>query len=501
MNQQTPRVSATGIGKRYGAVRALDGIEFELQPGEVMALLGENGAGKSTFVKMLSGLVRPDEGEFRVDGEPVELTSGTASQAAGIAVVQQEYSTVGCLSVAENLLLGQRDSRWWWGSRFLRKHAQELLERVGLTDVDPSSPVEELSVAQMQLLEIARVLARDAKVVIFDEPTAALSDAEIVRVLAVVRRMAEEGRSVIYVTHRLGEVFEIADRITVFRNGRSQPSVRVADVDVDQVITMMLGRELEAMFPDRHEVMAEPRLAINGLTAPGLRAPVDIKVRRGEILGITGQLGSGTDALMEALAGLRPVLSGEVTIDGKSLDLRNRRAGIKAGVAYCSSDRKRDGIFGGASIQRNLSSPWLSKVARWGVVSGARERAEATETSRQFALDVSRLRSQVGTLSGGNQQKVALGKWLGISPTVLLVEEPTRGVDVGARSEIYRQIRRLCEEGLSIVVASSDTNEILGLADTIATFYRGQLTDIRPHEGWTETELVRAVMHRSEVAA
>jgi ribose transport system ATP-binding protein len=492
------RLEASAISKSYGAISALSDVQIALKPGEVLALLGENGAGKSTFVKILSGLVIPDEGTITIDGEEVQITSMDASQAAGIAVVQQEFSTVGTLTVAENLVLGQRGAPWWWGPRRLNASARAILARVGLDDLDPSTPVEQLSIAEMQLLEIARVLARDAKIVIFDEPTAALSDAEIERVLSVVRRLAAEGRSIIYVTHRLGEVFEIADQVVIFRNGRSQPAQAVGELTVDKVVTQMIGRELGDLYPDRSAGFGDVVLRARGVKVAGMRGDVDLEVRQGEILGLTGQLGSGTAEIMKAIAGTADVLAGGIELDGKPLDLRSRGRGIAMGVAYCSPDRKKDGIFSGISIRRNLSSPWLRRVTRIGFVDSRRESAEAIQSASQFAIDKSRMQTAVGHLSGGNQQKVAVGKWLGVRPRVLLVEEPTRGVDVGARAEIYAQLRRLSDSGMAVIVSSSDTNEVLGLSDTIATYYRGAQTARKPADQWTEPELVREVMHREE---
>jgi ABC-type sugar transport system ATPase subunit len=353
----------------------------------------------------------------------------------------------------------------------------------------------------MQLLEIARVLARDAQILIFDEPTAALADREIERVLAVIRRLAAEGRSVVYVTHRLPEVFRLADRVTVFRNGRSIPPVPTSELDIDGVIKMMLGRELRTMFPARGTVEDRTVLEVDGLVADGLAAPVSFNARAGEIVGLTGQLGSGTSPAIQALAGRQPARAGRVALGGSELSLRSHRAVLRRGAVYCSADRKRDGTFLGKPIRENLSSPWLRSVATNGWISRRRERGKARTIGQAFAIDIARLESPVGTLSGGNQQKVALGKWLGMTPSVILVEEPTRGVDIGARAEIYQRLRDLCAEGMAVVVASSDTAEVLGLCDTIATFYRGRITSTRPYDEWTEEELTREVMHtEAEVA-
>ena len=497
---ERPRLLVRRLSKRYGNVQALAEVDFELRAGEVMALLGENGAGKSTLVKVLSGLVQPDSGVIEVDGKQTDLFPSARSQAAGVAVVHQEYSSVPTMTVAENLVLGQAGvpALWWPGS--LNARARKLLSTVGLDHIDPRTEVERLSVAEKQLLEIARLLVRDARILIFDEPTAALADREIERVLAVIKRLAGEGRSIIYVTHRLPEVFRIADRVTVFRNGRSLPAKPTSELDVDAVITMMLGRDLETMFPARGTLGDIPLLRVEGLLAEGLSDPVSFAVRPGEIVGLTGQLGSGASNVVEALAGMLSPQAGRVFLGGEEIPLRSRAATLQRGIAYCSADRKRDGIFAERPIRENLSSPWIRSVATAGFISARRERDKAREIAARFAIDVKRMGSAVGTLSGGNQQKVAVGKWLGAEPKIMLLEEPTRGVDIGARAEIYQRLRDLCAAGLGIVVASSDTAEVLGLSDTIATFYRGRLTGIRPQAEWTEDALIREVMHQ-EVAA
>jgi ribose transport system ATP-binding protein len=495
---QTPRLKVRGLSKRYGSVQALDRVDFELRPGEIMALLGENGAGKSTLVKVLAGLVDPDEGTIEIDGAPASLYPSARSQAAGVAVVHQEYSSVPTMTVAENLVLGQTGVPWLWVPRGLNRRARDLLGQVGLDELDPRTPVEQLTVAEMQLLEIARLLVRDARVLIFDEPTAALTDREIERVLVVIRRLAAEGRSVIYVTHRLAEVFRLTDRVTVFRNGRSLAPEATSELDVNRVINRMLGRELQTMFPPRDTLTAEPLLEVDGLLAPGLDEPVSFGARRGEIVGLTGQLGSGASAVVQAIAGQVPRTAGTIAVGGEEITAQRHGEIVRGGVSYCSADRKRDGIFANRSIRENISSPWLRSVAgRGGWISRSDELSRAGEIAARFAIDTDRLGSPVGTLSGGNQQKVAVGKWLGTEPKVLLLEEPTRGVDVGARAEIYASLRRLCAGGLAIVVVSSDTAEVLGLCDTIAAFYRGRLTSMAPHDERTEEDVAREVMHRS----
>jgi ribose transport system ATP-binding protein len=479
-------------------VQALKEVDFHIAPGEVVALLGENGAGKSTLVKVLSGLIIPDEGTIEFDGELVDLSSSAKSQAAGIAVVQQEYSTVPALSIAENLVLGNAQAPFLWAGRALRERAVALLADVGLSHLDPRTKVDELSVAEMQLLEIARVLSRDAKIVIFDEPTAALSASEAERVLGVVRSLAAKGISVIYVTHRMPEVLAISDRVAIFRNGRSHPSVTTAGASVDKIISLMLGRDLESMFPERTGVFGDERVRLEDAMIAGLNAPVSLTARQGEIVGMIGQLGSGSDLVIKAIASEARVVGGRILIDGSPFEATRRARGIADGIAYVTPDRKRNGIYAGISILRNLSASWLGSVSSGGILNARKEKVRGQECAAAFTVDVNRLGSNVGQLSGGNQQKVVLGRWLGNEPRVFLVEEPTRGVDVGARSDIYAKLRGLCDKGMTVIVVSSDTAEIFGLCDTIATFYHGELVAIRPADDWTEQRLVASVMNRSE---
>jgi ribose transport system ATP-binding protein len=490
-----PLLRAAGISRRFGAIQALKDVDLEVEHGEVMALLGENGAGKSTLVKILAGLVEPDDGTIGIEGVELDLGSPGRSLAAGIAVVQQELSPVPTLSVAENVFLGGRGLAGPWTRGRVARRAHPYLARVGLDELDSHRLVESLSVAERQLVEIARLLARDARILILDEPTAALSDVEIERVKQVVRALAGQGHAVIYVTHRLGEVFEIADRVTVFRNGRSQPSVAVGSLSMDQLIERILGRPLEEMFPPRSAGFGAPVLELDALETGGIATPVDLTVRAGEIVGLGGQLGSGAGRLLRAVAGTEAMSGGSVRVGDDVLCGHSLRRAIRTGIVYCSDDRKRDGIFPARTVTENLSATALWRVTPHGIVSRRRENALARSLAGFFQIDSRRLGHRAATLSGGNQQKVALGKWLGAQPRVVLVEEPTRGVDVGARAEIYAHLRRLANEGLAVVFASSDLPEVLGLADTVASFYRGRLVRVAPAEEWTAARLLADVMH------
>lgn len=485
-----------GMSKSFGAVKALNGVDFQLRRGEVMALLGENGAGKSTLVKILAGLYVPEAGSINIDGKPFTLGRAKLSHAAGIAVAEQELSVIGTLSAAENIFLGGVPVGGLWTRARLAEKARGYLEAVGLGHLDPSVPVERLSVAERQLIEIARLLATNARILILDEPTAALNDSDIERVKAMVVRLAKAGHSIVYVTHRLGEVFEIADRITTLRGGESSPPVNVADMTLKKVIEKIIGRPLEEMFPPRSAGFGKTLLQMSDVTSTGLATPQSLRVRAGEIIGIAGQLGSGSEAVLRAIAGADVVESGSIVIEGKTLPMAHSLAtAMKSGIGYCSSDRKLDGIFADLPVSTNLVSPSMAQVAPKGLVSRRRIREMTAAISKKMSIDPKRAEYKVGALSGGNQQKVALGKWLGISPRVLLVSEPTRGVDVGARAEIYGHLRRLADQGMAIVFSSSDIDEVQGLADTVVSMYRGrQVRTVNPTEV-TNQELVRDITH------
>lgn len=491
-----------GIAKSFGAVQALKHVDFDLRRGEVMALLGENGAGKSTLVKVFAGLHEPDGGSIRIDGKEFSLGSAQLSHAAGIAVAEQELSVIGPLSAAENIFLGGVPFAGPWTRARLAAKARPYLEAVGLGHLDPAVKIEQLAVAERQLIEIARLLATNARILILDEPTAALNDADIERVKAIVVKLAREGHSIIYVTHRLGEVFEIADRITTLRGGVSSPAVKVSDMTLEKVIEKMIGRPLEEMFPPRSAGFGKLALELRNVTTRQLPLPQALRVHAGEIVGIAGQVGSGSEALLRAIAGSDIVETGAVAVAGRTLPrAHSLSTAMQAGIGYCSSDRKLDGIFADLPVSTNLVAPSMPRVAPKGLVNRRRIRDLTARISQQMAIDPSRAEYKVGALSGGNQQKVALGKWLGIEPRVLLVSEPTRGVDVGARSEIYGHLRRLANEGMAIIFSSSDIDEVQGLADTVIPMYRGRQVRTVKAVDVTNHDLVRDITHpENEVA-
>jgi ABC-type sugar transport system ATPase subunit len=494
---KTPVVEVRGATKAYGPVKALDDVSFTLARGEVHALLGHNGAGKSTLVKVLSGVVSPDQGEVLVDGRPVELKSPRSAQAAGIAVVEQELSLVPTLTVRENILLGSVDAGFWRSSGVDDAEIRSLLSRLGLDDVGPDTVVEDLSIAECQLVEIARALSRDAKVLILDEPTATLGEAEIVRVFGALRELVAEGYGIIFVSHRLGEVLEICSRVTVLRDGKVTADREVAGLDRDSIVELMLG-DVADKVPVRKsaEGDADGMMAIEGLTVPRYVESFDLDVSAGEIVGIAGQVGSGASEVLRALAGLVPEARGKVSIAGKAMRLGAPGRSLKAKVVFASNDRKSEGLFLTRSIANNLLATRLRKVTNGGWLSRQKERTTAQRLAELIKVDQRRLGQPVETLSGGNQQKVFLGRCLDRDDAkVLLLDEPTRGVDVGGRMEIHNLIRHAASAGNTVIFVSTDHEEIIDLADTVVTMFAGQITRVLRREEVTAAAVLGDMTH------
>jgi ABC-type sugar transport system ATPase subunit/ABC-type sugar transport system substrate-binding protein len=495
--EEQPLLRMRNISRSFGVIQALKGVNFEIRAGEIMALVGENGAGKSTLVKIISGFDEHFTGNVEMNGEPIVLGSPVRAEALGIAIAQQELSLIPTMTVAENVFLADPSEQSWASISNMSKRAKPHLELVGLGELDPTTRTDRLSVGEQHLVEIARLIARDAQILILDEPTAALGEAESRRVLERVQALAKAGKSIIYVSHRLDEVFAIADRVTVLRDGRSQEAVSIESLTVDSLIERMLGRPLENMFPrrdgrgDRGEVVLE----VENLWADGLVEPISLEVRAGEILGLAGQLGSGSSYLLAAMAGARRNRGGKLQIGGKRFLPKSPGEAIKNHIAYCSSDRKKDGLFLELPIYQNMTAPALGRVSIWGWLQRKKEVLLAKDLARDFQVDVSRIKDDSRVLSGGNQQKVAVGKWMSIQPKVILVDEPTRGVDVGARAEIYQRLRDLADSGVAVVFASTDIQEVTFLPDRIVTFYRGQMIESLDAEGIDSNRLLKDITH------
>lgn len=492
-----PLVELSGVSKSYGPTRALDGLDFELEAGEVHALCGHNGAGKSSLVKVLAGLVVPDAGAIRIGGEQVEIGSPGESQRLGIAVVEQELALAETLSVADNIFLGHPRTPWLF--RRQRSAAREFLKKVGLGDIPLDTPVGELRLGQRQLIEIARLLARDARILILDEPTATLSREEIDRVFAVVRELVAEGCAAIFVTHRLGEVFEFCDRVTVVRDGQTVSTTLTSAIDRRELVAMMVeGEPAEVRRAAAIDSSATPALEIRELSVPGSVHGVDLTVRPGEIVAVAGQVGAGAAELLRAVAGLDPTATGRLEVLGSRVRLGDRRRAAASGISYVSEDRAVDGLFFGRRSTENLTVTALSGLGRLGVVSASRVHQEAARLGAAAHLAPAKLRSTPETLSGGNQQKLLMGRCLmvgGRDAAVLVLSEPTRGVDIHSRHEIYEVLRTAADAGIGILVASTDLDEIFDLADTIYTMFRGRVEHRYPRARATTAAVLADMTH------
>jgi rhamnose transport system ATP-binding protein len=494
-----PVVTLKGATKAYGPNKALTDVDLELRAGEVMCLAGENGAGKSTLIKILTGAIRRDGGEYSIDGQDVGNPSPAQARDAGIGVVYQELSLLPDLSVGENLLMGQLPSRRGiTRPRELRKRARGMLERVGLEWLDPDTEVGTLSLAVQQLVEIAKVLGASPRVLIFDEPTTALSESETKALLARIHQLRDEGHAVMYVTHHLEEMFEIGDRVTILRDGGFVAAAPMKDFDQDSLIASMVGRKIESLYPASNRTIGEPRLRVQGLKPAGVEKPIDFEVRAGEIVGIAGLLGSGRSELLRAIFGADPVDGGEVSVDGQKVSAGNPRTAVRAGMGLLTEDRKRLGLLLELSIRENASLANLDEISRFWLVDKKRERGVVDQYLGGLRLRAGSWEQPVSSLSGGNQQKVLLARWLATKAKVLMFDEPTKGVDVGAKAEIYKVIGDLAAEGLGVVVVSSYLPEVLGLADRVLVMREGSVAGELPAAGATEEDVLKLASQGDE---
>ena len=469
-----PILKISNVSRNFGAIQALRKVDFEINEGEIMGLVGENGAGKSTLVKIISGFDNGYNGDYFLNNKKVHFENPVKAELEGIAIAQQELSLIPNMSVAENIFLAGSKVKRFATLKKLSEEAKPFLEQVGLGNIDPATRTNLLSVGEQHLVEVARLISHEAKILILDEPTAALGESESRRILDMVKKIASTGKSIIYISHRLDEIFKISERITVLRDGETQSIEKTSKLNVDKLVEVMLGRELKNMFPSKsNKVNSEIHLEIKNLWPDGLIEPVNFKINKGEILGLAGQLGSGAGEVLASIAGSIKSRSGKLIMNGKEFMPKSPQGAINNKIAYCSSDRKKDGLFLGRPIFENLTSPAINVISKLGFNFGNNENEFSKSLALNFLIDVKRVKDEAGLLSGGNQQKVALGKWLSISPEILLVNEPTRGVDVGAKSEIYQRMRELADKGTTIVFASTDIQEITYLPDRVITFYQG----------------------------
>jgi ribose transport system ATP-binding protein len=466
------RLSARGLSKQYGGVPVLQDVSLDVEAGEIRALVGENGAGKSTLIKILSGAVVPEAGEVLLDGAPLPVGQPLVTRQRGVSIVYQEFTLVPDLTVAENVFLGREEGSPLIRRRAMRQRTQTLLDELGVA-VDAGALVRGLSVAHQQMVEIARALATEARVLILDEPSATLSSSEVPTLFRVLERLKARGLAMIYVSHRLDEIFTLCDNVTVLRDGRH---VRTAHVDAyshESLVRDMVGREVTQEYPTRHPRPGDVVLRVDGLSAPPRFHDVSLEVRAGEIVGVAGLVGAGrTSAALATVGALEA--TGRVEVAGSPIRFRSPAAAIANGVAYVTEDRKTRGVFGMLGVADNITVTHLRTFVRHGVLSLGQQRAAAEEAVRDFGIRTAGLHQPAGTLSGGNQQKALVARYVVKPPRVLILDEPTRGVDVGARAEIYRLMQRLTDAGLGILMISSDLSEVVGMSDRIVVMRDGR---------------------------
>ena len=481
-------LQVAGIAKRYGATLALDGVDLAVRPGEVLALLGENGAGKSTLMNVLSGEVQPDRGEMVLDGERFAPSAPLDARRRGIALIHQELSLCPHLSVTDNVLLGNEVARRGWIDRPAAiARARALLDELPHPEIHPDKRLSDLSLPARQIVEICRALAGDARVLLMDEPTSSLQGSDVDRLFALIRRLAARGIAIVYISHFLEEVRQIADHYTVLRDGRSVGSGTITGTTNDQLITLMVGRSAEGLFPTRHPIPdAEVVLSVRGISAPPRLREASFELRRGEIFGIAGLLGSGRTELVRALYGLDTPAAGVVELHGNARPARQATAAerVRQGVGYVSEDRKGEGLALPLSIADNLCATRPQR-ARAGLLDLARQAERTRHWIRQLRIRARSESQAVRSLSGGNQQKVAIGRLLHQEADVLLLDEPTRGIDIGSKADVYETIARQAAAGRAILIVSSYLPELFGLCDRLAVMCRGSLSAARPIAQWT----------------
>jgi ribose transport system ATP-binding protein len=475
-NSASPLLKMQGMVKSFPGVKALCGVNLTLQAGEVLALLGENGAGKSTLMKVLGGAHQPDSGTIAIDGREIGLKSPQDARAAGVAVIYQEFNLVPGLTACENIFLGQETT--WAGfvdQRQEHRKATELFKRLGV-NIDLDAPCSRLTTAQQQLVEIAKALSQKARIIVMDEPTAALTSHETARLFDIIRDLRCDGIGIIYISHRLEEIFTIADRVAIMRDGMNVDERPIGQITRRELIERMVGRDLDHEFPARNVVPGVPRLEVRGLKRANAVRDVSFSVRRGEILALTGLIGAGRTETARLLFGADPRDAGEIRLDGKVLNIRTPRDAIAAGLGLLTEDRKLQGLILGASVRENFGLPNLERLSRFGFVQQRQERDEFARYTSLMAIRIPHADQKARNLSGGNQQKVVLAKWLARNCDVLMFDEPTRGVDVGAKFEIYSLMNQLAVEGKAIVMISSELPEVIGMADRILVMHGGQIT-------------------------
>ncbi|HHU76552.1 MAG TPA: sugar ABC transporter ATP-binding protein [Firmicutes bacterium] len=482
----------TDISKTFGGIHALRNVDFELNKGEVHALLGENGAGKSTLIKILSGVYQADSGEIALNGQAITVRDPAEACHLGISTIFQELNVVPELTVAENMMLGREPVKTFFGMldrAASRKKCREVLETLHIS-LSLDTPVRKLNTAMQQMVEIGRALLIDAKIIVMDEPTASLSEAEVESLFKLVGELKEKGVSIIYISHRLEEVISICDRATILRNGEVTAECQREELSLEKIIKNMVGYEVKERYPKEQHNIGKTVLEVRSLGADNLFSQISFKVRAGEILGLSGLVGSKRTDVVQAIFGADHYDEGEIFLDGEKLPPGNVEKAIESGIALIPEERKKQGLVMGLSIKKNIALPQLKSISRLGVINLWEETKIAEHMGKQLQIKAGSLEQEVQDLSGGNQQKVVLAKWLYTKPKLVILDEPTRGIDIGAKIEVYRLINNLAAEGVAIILVSSELPEIMGMSDNIIVMSKGKITGTFKNEEVTEEEIL-----------
>ena len=501
----TPSTSAAlelrDVAKAFGAVIALSRGSLRLENNSIHALVGENGAGKSTLVKIIAGLYQRDAGEFELAGAAVDFRSTAESKAAGIAVIYQEPTLFPDLSVTENIFMGRQPtlSLGRIDRKRMREEALGLFSRLGVR-IDPDRLTLGLSIADQQIIEIAKASSLDARVLVMDEPTAALSGVEVERLFAVARSLRDEGRALLFISHRFDEVFDLCDTVTVMRDGEYIATSPIAETTVDEIVRRMVGREVATLFPKEEAEIGDDVLVVSGLTEPGVFHDIDFTVRSGEIVGLAGLVGAGRSEIARAIFGVDPYSAGTVTMKGRPVAKRNPKAAMDAGLALVPEDRRKQGLVLDSTVSGNATLAIRRSLTRFGLLFRSAENAAARTWASRLEVKAASLDVEAGTLSGGNQQKVVLAKWLATNPSVLIIDEPTRGIDVGTKAEVHRLLSQLAGQGLGILMISSELPEVLGMADRVLVVHEGRITANLSRAEATAESVMFAATHTTEAA-
>ena len=493
----TPLLKMEGIYKEFPGVVAVDHVDLELGHAEVLALIGENGAGKSTMMKILGGAYVPEGGKIWLDGKETDVSTPQKALDSGISVIYQELNYLNYLSIAENLFLGRLPVKGGKGSRVdhkrLREESMRIQKVIGLDQWDPMTTLEELSVGEKQLVEIGKAYARNVRVLVMDEPTSALNDKETERLFELIRMVKQQGISVIYISHKLDEILAVSDRVQVMRDGKSVGVRKTSEITKDDMVTMMVGRQIGDMYPITPCEPGAPLLEVKGLCS-GFVRDVSFTLHAGEILGLYGLMGAGCEEILQCVFGAKPIEAGEILVEGKRISVRNPRAAVAAGMAYVPSERKTEGLVLPQSVRDNITLSSIDSFSRPLRMDTRGETAQASEWAQKLSVKTPSLETPVESLSGGNQQKVILAKWMMTYPKILLLNEPTKGIDVGAKVEIYKLIEQFCRQGLGVIMLSSEMAEVMYTANRILVVHDGRITGTYSRDEVTQDKIMRSAI-------